>query len=91
MTLPAFLFGCLIAILLGSLFHLWKGGGFWQILLYFLFSLAGFWIGHLAAAFFDINLWNVGPIHFGPSILLSIVFLLIARWLFNFPAPDSKT
>lgn len=84
MTLPAFLFGCLIAILLGSLFHLWKGGRFWHIIMYIVFSLVGFWLGHFAAVYFGFSLWSIGPIRFGASLAASIGFLFIAGWLFHF-------
>ena len=90
MTLPAFLYGCLIAVLMGSLFHLWKGGGFWHIVMFLLFSIAGFWLGHLAAVYFDVDLWNVGPIRFAPALLLSVVFLFIARWLFHFNSGEES-
>ena len=87
MTIPAFLFGCLVATLLGSLFHLWKGGGLLHILLFILFGIGGFWLGHLAASYWELALWNIGPIHFGPALILCIGFLFLAHWLFNFPAP----
>jgi ABC-type dipeptide/oligopeptide/nickel transport system permease component len=90
MTLPAFLFGCLIAILLGSLFHLWRGGSFWHIVLYILFSIAGFWLGHLIASIFHIQIWNIGPIRFGPSLLFDIMFLFLAQWLFRV-TPQEQT
>lgn len=88
MTLPAFLFGCLIAILLGSAFHLWKGGGLWHIIMYILFGLAGFWLGHLASVLLDFHLWDIGPIHFGPALAGALIFLFIARWLFYFSPPQ---
>ena len=87
MTLPAFIFGSLTAVLLGALYHLWKGGGFWRILVYITFSLIGFWGGHLAAYFGNFRFWDVGPIRFGPSLLGAIIFLLLVRWLMEVRRP----
>jgi uncharacterized membrane protein required for colicin V production len=83
MTIPAFLFGSLIAVLLGSLFHFWKGGGFFHILLYMLTGVVGFWSGNLFAQLVNFELWSIGPIRMGPSILSALFFLLLARWLFE--------
>jgi len=83
MTIPAFLFGSLVAVLLGSLFHLWKGGGFFHILLYILAGEIGFWAGHFFAQLLDLQLWSLGPIRLGPSIISALFFLLLARWLFE--------
>ena len=48
MTLPAFLFGVLISTLMGALFHLWKGGTLFDLLIDVVVSLVGFWLGHFA-------------------------------------------
>jgi len=83
MTIPAFIFGSLIAFFFGAIFHVWRGGSLLLMFLFILSSVIGFWLGHLAALFWGVNLWNVGPIRFGPSIIGAVLFLFLARWLFQ--------
>ena len=81
MTVPALIYGSLIAILLGSAFHLWKGGNLGRIILYALFSLIGFWAGHFVGNWLDISFWEAGPIRMGSAVVGSIVVLLMVHWL----------
>jgi hypothetical protein len=91
MTLPAFLFGFLIATLLGAIFHLLKGGGPGRLFLYVFLSWLGFFIGHIIAARLDWNLWSIGPLRFGIGALGSLFFLVAGNWLSKInPAPTGK-
>jgi hypothetical protein len=81
MTLPALIFGGLVATLLGALFHLWRGGNFGRLVLYIILSWIGFWIGQLAAGVVGWGIINVGPLHLGMSILGSLIVLGIGYWL----------
>ncbi len=83
MTIPAFLFGSLIAIFLGALFHLWKGGGPFYILLYLLASLVGFWFGHFTARYLQITFWKIGPLFLGLALVSAVLFLFVSAWLFR--------
>ena len=81
MTIPALLFGLLIALLYGAVYHLIRGGGFWRLFLYLGLSLFGFVAGHL------IGLWRgwawipLGSINFGLSSVGSIIILFLGDWL----------
>ncbi len=86
MTSPAFLFGSLVAAILGALFHIWKGGVPLRILIYMVSAVIGFWVGHFLADLAGIALWEIGPVHFGPSLVCSILFLFLGNWLFSIPA-----
>ncbi len=81
LTLPAFLFGLLVASLYGAAFHLWKGGGPGRLFLYLLLSWAGFWLGHFAAARIGISLASVGPLRVGVATIGSLLFLFVGHWL----------
>jgi amino acid permease len=81
MTFPAFLYGTLIALLLGSAFHLWKGGPFGKIILYNIVSFLGFWTGHFIGEMTNFSLWVAGPISMGTAIIGSIILLFIGHWL----------
>lgn len=91
MTLPAILFGLLIALLCGALYHLIRDGGFWRLLFYLFLSMLGFVGGHL------LGLWRgwvwipLGQVNLGLSTLGSVVLLLLGDWLSHVEArPESK-
>lgn len=81
MTLPAFIFGLLIASLYGAAFHLWRGGGLGRLLLYLVLSWIGFWAGHFVAERFGWTFGSVGPLHIGLATIFSLIFLFIGYWL----------
>jgi hypothetical protein len=81
MTLPAFLYGSVIALLIGAVFHLWRGGGLGHVILYLFISVVGFWVGHLVAALWKLEFLFLGPIRFGPALIGALAFLLLANWL----------
>ena len=90
MTLPAFLFGSVIGLQLGAVFHLWRGGGLGKLIGFIFFGESGFWVGHYAAQFWDIEFWDVGPIHIGIALLGCILFLFLGRWLMEFTKNEGR-
>jgi hypothetical protein len=46
-SLPTLLFALLLALLLGALYHLLRGGGAGHLLAYLFMSVLGFVVGHL--------------------------------------------
>jgi uncharacterized membrane protein YeaQ/YmgE (transglycosylase-associated protein family) len=81
MTVPTVLLGTIIALLLGALFHLWKGGKAGRFLLYLILSIAGFWVGQWGAESLKVNFDKLGQVHLAFGILGSLVFLFIGYWL----------
>ena len=81
--LPGVILSLLLSLLIGFLFHFWKGGGIFRLLLILLFSLIGFAIGHWLAISFEIIFMKVGWVNLGFGILGSILFSFIAIWLTN--------
>ncbi len=81
MTLPSFLFGMLIATLLGAIFHFWRRGGLGRLLLYLLLSWIGFWAGHFFASRLGWTFDSLGPLHLGSAALGALVFLFLGYWL----------
>ena len=45
MTIPSLALGCVVAVLIGALFHLFLGGGFFRLVFYLILSLIGFAAG----------------------------------------------
>lgn len=81
MNISTLLFGWIFATLLGALFHLWRDGGFWKLILYIGFSWLGFWLGHLAAVAWGMQFLQIGQLHLGGGILGSVLFLFLGHWL----------
>jgi hypothetical protein len=90
MTLPAFLFGGLMASLYGASFHLWRGGNFGKLILYLAFSWLGFWIGHVVAAKLGWTIASVGPLRLGMATVGSLVFLFGGYFLSFVDLDDRK-
>jgi len=81
MTFPAIVFSFFVAVLLGSLLHLWKGGTLVQLLLYIVLSLVGFFGGHFIANALSLHFLNLGTINLGMGILGSVALLGLGYWL----------
>jgi len=81
MTVPTLLLGTIIALLLGAVFHLWRGGKAGRFLLYLILSTAGFWLGHWGAETLHLNFDKLGQLHIAFGILGSLVFLFVGYWL----------
>ncbi len=81
MTLPAYLFGFCVSTLMGSSFHLLKGGGLGRLILDLALSWLGFILGHVIAHQFGWAIIDVGPLHLGLAIIGSIAFLVVGHWL----------
>ncbi len=85
MTFPAFLFGTLLALLYGAVFHLWKNGGPFHLLADLALGWAGFWSGHLLAAFLGWQWDLVGVLHFWVGTAAAAAFLLAGHFLMQPP------
>ncbi|HEX8991813.1 MAG TPA: hypothetical protein VF784_09050 [Anaerolineales bacterium] len=81
MTLPAFLLGLLYALLIGSLFHVWRDGGAGRLVLYLVLSVAGAAAGQLLGGWQNWIFFAVGPLNLGLVTIGSVVFLGIGYWL----------
>ncbi len=81
MTLPAYLLGFVYALLLGSLFHLWRDGGFVRLLLFLALSVAGAAAGQWVGTLLNWSVMAVGPLNLGLITLGSLLFLVTGYWL----------
>jgi len=83
MTIPSLLFALLLALLLGALYHLIRGGGGWHLLVYLLVSPLGFVAGHFVGLWRKWTLFPFGPLDLGMEVIGGIVFLVIADYLLH--------
>jgi hypothetical protein len=82
MTIPALLFGFIIASLYGALFHLVRGGGPARLFLFMVLSWLGFALGHIIGNWGGWILFPMGPLNLGAATIGSILLLAIS--LVNF-------
>lgn len=80
-TFPAVLFGLVIALLVGALFHALRGGSGWRLLLYLGLSILGFALGQVTGIFFGWVLFKFGMLDIGLGMVGSAVILLAGNWL----------
>lgn len=83
--LPTLIFGFVISTLIGVLFHVWRGGGLFRLILYIFLAWIGFWMGHFIAEYLHISLIKVGQLNLGLAIIFSLIFLGIGYWLSLLP------
>lgn len=88
MTLPAFIFGMLIAAFYGSVFHLIFNGGLIRLLLFLVLSVIGFWAGQLVADLLGWKFLMVGPLALGVASPGSLLFLILGLWLGMINRPE---
>ncbi|MCK6539619.1 MAG: hypothetical protein L6Q26_06140, partial [Anaerolineales bacterium] len=86
MTLPSLLLALLIASLYGALYHLWRDGGFWRLLLYLGLSVLGFTVGHLLGVWRGWVFIPFGSLNLGMSSVSSLLLLLVGDWFANIEA-----
>ncbi len=81
MSMPSFFLGFTIASLLGTLFHLLRGGGPSRILFYFVLAWIGFFSGHFFALWLGWILLPVGVLNAGIASISALIFLFVGDWL----------
>lgn len=80
MTLPSLLFGFVVALLIGAVFHLFLGGGLGRLFLYLILSLIGSAAGQWVGSWRNWNLFPIGTLNLGMAIVGSLVFLVVGYW-----------
>jgi hypothetical protein len=81
MTLPAILFGLVVALLAGALFHALRGGDGWRLLLNLGLSTLGFALGQVAGMWCGFILYEFGTLDLGAGLIGSILILVLGDWL----------
>jgi len=81
MTIPSYMLGLVIALLIGSLFHLWLDGGVGRLLFFLVLSVAGAAVGQWFGFWRNWMVFPVGTLNMGLVILGSLLFLGVGYWL----------
>ena len=78
---PGIALSILFALLIGFIFHFWKGGGIFRLLFILGLSMLGFGMGQWLSL--NSNFLRVGWVYLGFGILGSTLFSFLAIWLTN--------
>lgn len=81
MTIPSLVIGLIIALFVGTLFHLVRGGNGWQLLSFIGLSIAGFFFAQWMGSLLDWALYKLGSLDIALGVIGSILFNLMGEWL----------
>ena len=76
MTTPSLLFGALIALICGLIFHIFRGGSFSRLLLHVFTAEISFFVGHFVGQWINWHLWRFGALNLFPALLATTVGLV---------------
>ncbi len=80
---PGIALSLLFALLIGFIFHFWKGGSIFRLFFILVLSIIGFGIGQWVGFSIESNFLRIGWVFLGFGILGSILFSFLAIWLSN--------
>ena len=81
--LPGIFLSLLFSLLIGFIFHFWRGGGILRLITIIILSVFGFSLGQWIGFTIESNFLKVGWVYLGFGIIGSIIFSFIAIWLTN--------
>jgi hypothetical protein len=81
LTFPIFVFGSLVGLLIGAIFHLIAGGKPIRLIFCLIFGWVGFWVGNYLSQRFGMQIFQYGQISYGISIIFSIILAGGGYWL----------
>ncbi len=81
LTLPTIIFGLVVALLIGAVYHFIRGGSGWMLLLYLGLSTLGFASGQALSMWRGWSLFMFGVLDIGLGAIGSAVFLIFGEWL----------
>lgn len=73
--------GFLLATIIATAFHFWKGKNLSSIILYVVLSYIGFIGGHVFASFLYVTFDLIGALHVFFGSIGSIIAILLGHWL----------
>jgi len=76
---PIFVFGFIVATLFGAGFHLFFGGDARRLAIFLLVGWGGFFVGHFAGVFLNVEFINIGMLRFLPACFGAFIALFFAQ------------
>jgi MFS family permease len=90
MTTPNLFLGALIALIIGLIFHVLRGGSFNRLLIHGITAIIAFFLGHFVGEWIQWHLWRYGTINFFPAILATLIGLIATAILAGPEKPAHK-
>jgi len=87
---PSTLLSILLGGAYGTLFHIWQGDKFKDLLFYLLSGVIGFSLGQRIAAYLDLQLYVIGTLHIIEASIICWIVLFLAHWLKIKPKKSSE-
>lgn len=81
MMMPAVIFCVLAASLYGCLYHFFRGGNLFSLIVYIIVSNAGFFLGQYIGELLGAGFFELGTINFGVGSIFSWLLLGISGWI----------
>jgi uncharacterized membrane protein YjjP (DUF1212 family) len=78
---PYLLLSVLLGAVYGTLFHLWRGKTFQDLLIFFVAGVLGFLLGQALGNLLGLEFFLIGPLHMGEATTGSLVSLLVVQWI----------
>jgi hypothetical protein len=78
---PALLFSVILASAYAAIFFVWQGQGLRDLVFFWLAAVVGFASGHLVGTLWGFVPWTIGQVHIIEASIVTVLFLIIARWL----------
>ena len=76
---PALLLSIFIAASMGLVYHLWRGGGFFRLIMSIVAAWAGFAIGHFVGLVLGWRLVMVGDLHVAEGLIGALLVLMLVN------------
>ena len=77
MILPTIVFGILLALACGAIYHFIRGGSTKKLVLFLVLSLAGFWLGDTLAWSLNLSFLQIGLLNAGMGVVFSFVVMIV--------------
>jgi hypothetical protein len=78
---PAIFLSLILASVYAVVFHLLKGRTLRDLLFLWLAAVIGFAAGQVAGQMLNFIPWTIGEVRIVEGTLVSVLFLIVARWL----------
>jgi hypothetical protein len=90
MTLPAIVYGFLIASAVGLAFHLVRGGTLGRLGMYLVSGWISFAVGQIVGEWIGLHLWRFGPLNLFAALVGTLLGLFTAAFLAGPQGQDAQ-
>lgn len=89
LTFPVFIFGSLVGLLIGAMFHLIAGGKLIRLVFCLVFAWVGFWGGNYFSQRLGLQILQYGQVNYGAAIFGSVILAAGGYWISGENRPDT--